>query len=163
MENIEQLKTYIEDLKKVLPQNKTIIMPALRFAQERYGYVSDEIIEEISKLLDIPAVKILSTARFYHFFTEDKAARYRIEVCSSISCSLLGSEHIYDYLKRRLNIGEKGISGDFSLERVGCLGSCGTGPAMMINGVLFENLTFERLDKILEGIKGGKDIDKILE
>ncbi len=163
MENNTELKNYISELKSVFAEKSTIIMPALRFAQEKYGRVDDDIIEEISRNLNIPPVKILSAARFYHFFTEKAQARYRIEVCSSISCSLLGSEHIYDYLKRRLSQpGSGGGKNEFSVNRVGCLGSCGTAPAMLINNVLFENLNFEKIDAIIEGIKSGKDIDKIL-
>lgn len=158
--DFSEIKDFIEGLKDVFERRETIIMPALRFAQERYKKVDDDIIAEIAKCLNISPVKILSTARFYHFFTEKETAKYRIEVCTSISCSLLGSEHIYDYLKRRL--GDKIADGEFSVNRVGCLGSCGTAPSMLINNVLFENLNFERLDSIIEDLKSGKDIDKIL-
>jgi NADH-quinone oxidoreductase subunit E len=145
----------------LFPREQTAIMPALRFAQENYGEVSDEIIEIIAESLNISPTKILSTARFYHFFTEEKSKKFRIEVCSSISCSLLGSEHVYDYLIRKLNIQDG--NNDFSVERVGCLGSCGTAPAILINNVLFENLNFEKIDRIIEDLKNGKDINKILE
>ncbi|MGC8926668.1 MAG: NAD(P)H-dependent oxidoreductase subunit E [Myxococcota bacterium] len=158
--SIEELKSYIEKIKVLFPEERTAIMPALRFAQERFGAVEDEIINVIAESLNIPPVKVLSTARFYHFFTEEKVKRFRIEVCSSISCSLLGSEHIYDYLVRKLNIEDE--SSNFSVRRIGCLGSCGTAPAMLINNVLFENLSFEKIDRIIEGLKSGKDIDKIL-
>lgn len=157
----EELERYINELKERYSDNRLIIMPSLRYAQERFGKVDDEVVEVISHRLNIPAIKILSTARFYHFFTEKIVAKYRIEVCSSISCSLLGSEHVYEYLKRRFkDIKEENL---VSVERVGCLGSCGTAPAMLINNTLFEDLTYEKLDKIIEGIKSGKDIDKILE
>ncbi|MCX7958891.1 MAG: NAD(P)H-dependent oxidoreductase subunit E [Deltaproteobacteria bacterium] len=146
----------------VFEEKSTIVIPALRFAQENCGRVDDDIIEEIANILNMPPVSILWTARFYHFFTEENSAKYRIEVCSSISCSLLGSEHVYDYLKRRLISDSPEGERNFSVERVGCLGSCGTAPSILINNILFENLNFEKLDIIIEGLKRGKDIDKIL-
>lgn len=161
--NIEELDTYIDELKEVFPNRRTLILPALRFAQERFGCVSDDIIEKVACRIGVAPVKVLSTARFYHLFTEKSQARFRIEVCASISCSLLGSAHVYDYLKRRLDVID-GISsdGNFSLHKTGCLGSCGTAPSMLINNRLFENLTFEKIDRIIEDLQGGKDIDKIL-
>ncbi|MCX7943858.1 MAG: NAD(P)H-dependent oxidoreductase subunit E [Deltaproteobacteria bacterium] len=156
----EELLKYIGELKSLYSERSMLVMPTLRFAQEKFGRVDDNLIEEISRFLDIPAIKILSTARFYHFFTEEDSAKYRIEICTSISCSLLGSEHLYDYINRKFV--DEEIKNNFSVTRVGCLGSCGTAPAMLVNGVLFENLNFERVDRVIEGLKSGKDIDKIL-
>ncbi len=161
--NFEDLKILINELKVAIRDRRTLIMPVLRFAQEKYGKVDNEIIQVIANLLDVPPVKILSTARFYHFFTENGVAKYRIEVCNSISCSLLGSEHIYEYIKRKLGLNDNRENSDFSLNKVGCLGSCGSGPAMLINNILFENLTYEKIDYIIEGLKSGKAPDKILE
>lgn len=160
---IEELNTYIDELKEIFPDRRSLILPVLRFAQERFGCISDDVIERVACRIGVEPVKVLSTARFYHFFTEKSQAKFRIEVCVSISCSLLGSAHVYDYLKRRLNVRD-GISydGNFSLHKIGCLGSCGTAPSMLVNNRLFESLTFERIDRIVEDLQSGKDIDKIL-
>ncbi|MGD9403565.1 MAG: NAD(P)H-dependent oxidoreductase subunit E, partial [Anaerolineae bacterium] len=78
--------------------------------------------------------------------------RHLIQVCTNISCSLMGAEHLLSYLSRKLGIevGETTSDGKFTLLEVECLGSCGTAPMMQVDDAYYENLTEEKVDQILE-------------
>jgi NADH:ubiquinone oxidoreductase subunit E len=84
-------------------------------------------------------------------------ARYHIQVCTNVSCSLLETETLFDHISGKLGIGngEATPDGLLSLEAVECLGSCGYAPAMMINDEHYENLSFERVDEIIDTIIKG--------
>jgi len=89
---------------------------------------------------------------FYTMFNREPVGENLIQVCTNISCSLLSAEHIVEYIKNKLGIdvGETTPDNKFTLVTVECLGSCGTAPMMQINDTYYENLTEEKIDRILE-------------
>jgi len=88
-------------------------------------------------------------------FKKKPTGRYLIQVCSTLSCSLMGAEHIVEYLERKLGIkaGETTKDGKFTLMKVECLASCGTAPMMQINDDYYESLTEAKIDEILAGLE----------
>lgn len=126
-------------------------MVALHIAQGEEGYITEEAMREVADILDMPPVEIHEVAAFYTMYNKKPIGRYHIQVCRNLSCSLLGAEHLIDYLERILNIKVGGITTDgmFTLSTVECLGSCGTAPVMQINEDYYENLTEERIEEIL--------------
>jgi NADH-quinone oxidoreductase E subunit len=139
------------------PQQRARLLSALYAAQERFGWLSPEAVQEVADSLHLPAGQVLSTASFYTMFRLEPKGRYHIQVCEGLSCYLVdGAETIVDHIARKLDItpGRMTPDGKFTLEVVQCLASCGTAPALRVNDELYEHMTLERIDALLERLKG---------
>jgi len=137
---------------------RSMALTALYIAQEQYGYLSEEALQRVAERLGLSLKDIYSTASFYSLYQMKPAGQYVIQVCEGLSCFLRdGAERLVDCLRRKLGIevGETTPDGRFTLETVQCLASCGTSPAMRINDELYDNLTEEKVDAILEQLARG--------
>ncbi len=137
------------------PRAKSAILPALTIAYRQVGHLSNEIYEEISEAIGVPALEVAEAATFYTMFPKQPTGKYLIQVCHNISCSLLGADSLIKYLEDKLDIkkGETTADNLFTLISVECLGSCATAPMMQINHDYYENLTPEKVDEILERLR----------
>lgn len=137
------------------PVRRSAILPALHLVQEEKGYLSNESLNEVAELLGMPHSDVAGVATFYSMFFERPVGRYILDVCTTLSCSLIGAEHLVDYLAKKLGIrvGETTPDGIFTLRTVECLGDCGNAPVMMVGETYYENLTPERLDGILDDLR----------
>ena len=154
----EELKSRITQLKERYPQARSALIPALHLAQREHdGWLSDEVMVEVADVMGLPPAEVRSVVSFYTMFNRQPVGKHLVQVCTNISCSLLGAEHIVDHLKRALDIevGETTDDGLFTLLEVECLGSCGTAPMMQVNDTYHENLTTERVDEILSKLAKG--------
>ena len=139
------------------PAKEAMLLSALYIAQEQKGYLTEESVKQVAKRLGLTAGEVYSTASFYTLFRTKPVGRYVIQVCEGLSCYLNdGAERVVEYVSEKLGIrpGETTPDGTFTLEMVQCLASCGTAPAMRVNDQLYENLTPESIDEILERITG---------
>ena len=104
--------------------------------------------------MGLPATQVSAAATFYTMLNTKPVGRHLIQVCTNISCSLLGAEHLLSYLSHKLGIdvGETTDDGRFTLLEVECLGSCGTAPMMQVDDGYYENLTEEKVDQILASL-----------
>lgn len=152
--NEESIKR-IKEKAAPYPRKKSAILPALTVAYNQTGYVDDEIYREISKIIDVPYVEIAEAATFYTMFPKAPRGKYLIQVCHNISCALLGADSLVSYLEEKLGIkkGETTSDDMFTLISVECLGSCSTAPMVQINNTFYENLTREKIDKILDDLR----------
>ena len=144
-------KKAMDDILKRYPDKKSAMLPVLHLAQDEFKVLSDDVIEYLSDIMGFSPAYIKGVVTFYKLFNTKPVGKYHIQLCTNISCSLLGSEDILAYLKEKLglNEGEVSSNGKFSLTTVECLGSCGTAPVMQINDTYYENLTKEKVDEIL--------------
>ncbi len=150
----ENLKN-IEVLKKQFPDTKSLTIPALHIAQSQYGWISEETMKEVAQVLNLPVNHVIGVATFYTMFNKKPIGKYHIQVCTNVSCQLLGAEKLTKYICKKLNIkvGETTADNRFTLSEVECLGSCGTAPMMQINDTYHENLTIEKIDTLLQELK----------
>lgn len=134
------------------PVRRAAVMPTLWLAQQEFGWISPEVSEYIAGLLELPPAWVASVASFYTMYYKKPMGTFHVQVCTNLSCSLVGSDHIVTCLKKRLGIGvgETTADGTFSLSEAECLGSCGTAPMMQINDEFWENLTPERTLEIVD-------------
>lgn len=135
------------------PAKQAMLLTALYIAQEQYGHLSQEAIQRTAERLELPVAEVFSTASFYSMFRTERQGRYVIQVCEGLSCFLAdGAERLVDYVSHKLGIapGQTTADGMFTLKTVQCLASCGTSPAMRINDELYENLTVEQVDRLLD-------------
>ncbi len=152
---MKDLREKIREISKRYPDMRSAIMPALYLAQEKYGYLTREAMEEVAEILGIPPVAVYEVATFYTMYNKEPVGKYHIQVCTNVSCMLLGAETLVDHLRKRLGIdvGETTKDGLFTLSTVECLGSCGTAPVMQINDTYYEDLTKEKVDEIIKTLK----------
>jgi NADH-quinone oxidoreductase E subunit len=141
----------IDKVKSKYPSQQSAIMDVLWLAQKKWGWISPEIIEYIARLLDLPASSIEGVVSFYTMYFKQPMGKYHIQVCTNISCMLLGGENIYEYIKDKLGIDNHQTTNDgkFSLEEVECMGACGESPMIAINEDYYYNMNKEKIDKLL--------------
>lgn len=137
------------------PEKSAALLPTLWLAQQEFSAITPEVEEYVAGLVGVSPVRVQEVRSFYTMYTPKPLGKYHLQLCTNISCSLLGAEDILGHLKNKLgiNVGETTTDGKFTLSTVECLGHCGTAPVMQINDDFHENLTGESLDKILGSLK----------
>jgi NADH-quinone oxidoreductase subunit E len=141
----------VEEIIRKFPQKKSATIPLLYLAWDVYGYISREAMVEIGEILKLSPAYIQGIASFYTMFPLKPQGKYHIEVCTNISCHLVGAEGILQAVEKKLGIqsGERTEDGRFSLQKVECLAACSWGPCIHINGKEYRNLTPEKVEQIL--------------
>lgn len=137
------------------PRKEAAILPVLHAAQQEFGRISAEEEKLVAQILGIKPIKVREVVTFYTMLNREPVGKYHIQVCSNLSCSLLGAEKLIDYLKKKLGVepGETTQDKKFTLSLVECLGACEMAPCMMVNFEYYGNLDKKKIDKILEGLE----------
>jgi NADH-quinone oxidoreductase subunit E len=151
----ESAKKELEKIMGRYPSRQAALLPALYLAQREFGYVSEEVIAYLSRLMELPKSRIFGVASFYTMFNKKPVGKYFIQVCANISCAMMGADSLFEYLSQKLGIkeGETTKDGKFTLVKVECLGACGEAPTMQVNDRYYGNLTKARVDQILAELK----------
>ncbi|NIM20261.1 MAG: NADH-quinone oxidoreductase subunit NuoE [Candidatus Latescibacteria bacterium] len=160
----EQSERRYQEALEMYPTKEAALLPVLWIAMDQFGALPTEVLEYVSSRLDLPPVRVFSAVEFYTMFYREPRGRYHIQVCRNLSCTLRGSEQLMGLLEGKLGIqpGETTEDGNFSIETAECLGSCGTAPVMRVNDTYYEDLTIEKLEKIIEGCLGGRSSSELL-
>ncbi len=146
-------KEKIRELMGMYPDFRSALLPALYVAQEEIGWIPDEAIDDIAGVMGLAPTYVAEVASFYTMFHRKPVGKHLIQMCTGVPCKLRGAEELAKHLQSRLGIsfGETTPDGLVTLEEPsGCLGACGYGPVMSIDGKYFERLTKERVDEILD-------------
>lgn len=149
-----ELKKKIEEVVSHYPKKEAALLPILHIVQREKGFISPEDETLVAHFLQLKPVKVREVTTFYTMFYREPIGKYHIQVCSNLSCSLLGAGSLAGFLKEKLGIDIGETTGDkkFTLSIVECLGACEQAPCMMVNFDYYGNLDRERVDKILEGL-----------
>lgn len=137
-------------------QQQSAVIPALHAVQTANGgYLTNELMDAVAEYLGMPPISVYEVATFYSMFELAPVGRYKLCVCTNISCQLCGSDQIVAHLRKRLRIGFGETSSDhrFTIKEVECLGACGGAPVIMVGSVYHENVTPKKVDQILEALK----------
>ncbi|MCL7453210.1 MAG: NADH-quinone oxidoreductase subunit NuoE [Anaerolineae bacterium] len=148
----DKSKEEIRRIRGEYPDPDSALLPALYLAQKDYGgWLPEEAIDAVAEIMELAPARVGAMASFYTLFQRQPVGRHVIYVCTNVACSLLGAEHLLEYLGHKLGVepGETSADGRFTLVEVECLGSCGTAPMMQVDEHYFENLTEEKIDRIL--------------
>jgi len=153
----EKLKTEIDDWLARYPegQRQSAVLAALRAVQHEDHYLSRDMMDAVADYIGMPEIAVYEVASFYSMFNLEPVGRNEIAICTNISCMLRGSDTIVSYLEKKLDIklGQSTSDGKFFLKKEEeCLAACCGAPMMQVNHVYHENLTPEKIDKILEGL-----------
>lgn len=134
------------------PTKRAAILPTFWLAQQEFGYLSPEVMEYVGTLLDLSPAYVAAVASFYTMFYKEPMGKFHVQVCTNLSCTLLGAERIVACVEKKLGVGLGQTTPDkkFSLSEVECLGSCGTAPVAQINDDYHENLTPESVVRLID-------------
>ena len=151
----ESTKKKVDEIISRYPQKEAAILPVLHLTQQEFGCISPEEEELVAELLGVKPIKVREVVTFYSMLNREPLGKYHIQICSNLSCSLLGAENLMDYLKKKLGVelGETTQDKKFTLSTVECLGACEQAPCMMINFDYYGDLDEKKIDEILEGLK----------
>ena len=133
------------------PVKRSALVPMLLYTQDAFGYISDQMVEEIAQRLDLNTLQVTETLVYYSMLRRKPAGKFHVQVCTNVSCKLRGGQQVYERVQRRLGIGHKQTTpdGQFSLEEVECIGACTGAPAVQVNYDFYENLTPESAETLL--------------
>jgi NADH-quinone oxidoreductase subunit E len=160
-------KTYPKEIKQILAkyppeQKRSAVMPLLFLAQRAEGYVNKSAMEDIARLLDITATEVASIIGFYTLYHDEKAGKYRMQVCIDLPCALRGADEFLQNLCGNLGIkvGETTADGLVTLEAVTCLAACDKAPMFQTQGPdginYHENMTVDKTMELIDALKGAK-------
>jgi NADH-quinone oxidoreductase subunit E len=153
----EAIKKIDYELTKYPPeQRQAAVMSALRIVQTERGWLSQECISEVASYLRMPEIAVMEVATFYNMYDLEPVGKYKITVCTNISCMLRDSDAIVNHLKTKLGVGFNEVTSDgkFCLKEGECMGACGGAPLMTVNNhTMHEFLTTEKVDDILGSLK----------
>jgi NADH-quinone oxidoreductase subunit E len=165
MELTPQLAARFEKLQNAYPFKRSALIPMLMYAQDEYGSVSDEMIAEIGRRLDLNTVQVEETLEYYSMLHRKPMGKFHVQVCTNVACMLRGGNEILERAKKRLEIGHKEVTQDgvFSLEEVECIGACSWAPAIQVNYDFYHDVTMAQLEKLIDGLSAGKRPEQVTE
>lgn len=151
---IADLDAEVRHIMTHYPKSRSAIMPALYMAQEKYGVIDGMVYQAIASILDIPEIWIFEVASFYTMYNRKEVGKYHLQLCTNVSCMLLGSNDVLGHIENHLQIkkGETTPDGLFTLSVVECIGSCDVAPAMMVNDIYHNAITTEGIKKLLSDL-----------
>lgn len=137
---------------------KRALIPILQDLEARDGWLAPEILDEVARRLNISPAHVFSVATFYRAFSLEPRGRHRCTVCMGTACHVRGGAIILEHLERKLGIrvGRTSPDGEFTLERVNCLGACALAPLVVVDGRYYARMTEIKADAALKAIDRGK-------
>lgn len=139
------------------PTKMAATLPLLHLCQEQNGWIGEEVIEFVSKRLDLSPAHVKGVVTFYTLYNQEKPGKHQVWVCRTLPCALRGAYDVISHCEKRLGIkcGETTPDGKVTLRTAECLASCGTAPMMQVDKEYHENLTREGVDAILRRLMEG--------
>jgi NADH-quinone oxidoreductase subunit E len=149
------LVTEIQEIAAQYPESRSAIMPALHLAQERYGWLPREAFEEVGEALGLTPAYCMSVASFYDMYHLEPVGTHTVEVCTNISCALVGAQQTLEAFERELGIhpGQTTPDGAITLRTVECYGGCGWGPVVAIDQRYHEPVKPDDVPRLIEGLR----------
>ncbi len=146
----------IQTLARQYPVSRSAIMPALHLAQERYGWLPPEALEEVADALDLTPAYCQAVASFYDMYHLEPVGRHMVEVCTNISCALVGAQQVLEAFESELGVkaGETTHDGEITLRTIECLGGCGWGTVVAVDHRYREPVKPDDVAGIVEELRG---------
>jgi NADH-quinone oxidoreductase subunit E len=146
----------IQEIAERYPVRRSAIMPALHLAQERYGWLPPEALREVAEALELTPAYCQAVASFYDMYHLEPVGRHTIDVCTNVSCALLGAQQVVAAFEAELGIsaGETTSDGAFTLRTVECYGGCGWGPVVAVDYRYREPVRPEAVRAIVRELRG---------
>ena len=146
-------------------RKRSALIPMLIYAQDEVGSMTDELIAEVAKRTGVTPLQVHEVLSYYSMLHRKPMGKYHVQICTNISCLLVGGEELWNKASHKLGIGHKEVTRDgrVSLEEVECIGACSWAPAVQINYDFYHDVTPAMLDKLISGLQAGKKPVEITE
>ena len=151
----EEAKKRFDYILTRYPTREAALLPTLHLVQETWGYISPEAVHYVGELLDLSPATVFGVVSFYDMYDQKQVGKYRLRVCTNLSCMVSNAYDIYEHLcdKLKVNPHETTKDGLYTVLEVECLGSCGTAPVVQVNNDYHESMSVEKMDALLEKLK----------
>lgn len=168
MIELEIVKPFFADRQDVLNEilgrypeygRRSAVMPLLWEVQRTERHVNEARIEEIAQIVGLTATEVKGVMSFYSTYHGEPVGKYHLQICATLSCSLAGSDEMYDFISEETGLvnGETDREGLFSIQKVECLGSCGSAPVLQVNDTYYERVTPSRCRMLLDALRRGEE------
>ena len=136
-------------------RERAAMIPMLLYAQDEIGAVSDELVAEVARRVGVTPLQVNEVVSYYTMLHRKPRGKYHVQVCTNISCLLRDGDQLLEHTCKKLGIGNHGVTadGEFSIEEVECMGACSWAPAIQINYDFHHDVTPEKLDRLLDGLR----------
>jgi NADH-quinone oxidoreductase subunit E len=140
------------------PVKKSALIPLLHLAQEQDGYVAEDALEHLAELIGCTPAEVLGTCSFYEMLKLEEVGRYVVNVCTDISCMLLGADQLLHHAEQSLGVrsGQTTEDGLFTLEGVTCIAACTEAPCLQVNYRYEYRVGPERFDQLVDDLRTGQ-------
>ena len=155
--NDERVKTAHEIIGR-FPRKKSALIPLLHLAQEQDGYVAQDAMVHIAELLDLAPAEVYGTASFYEMFKFHPVGKYCVNICTNISCQLVGAWNLLHHAEESLGVKPGVVTDDglFTIEDVECIAACTEAPALQVNYRYRYKVTPESFDALIADLRAGE-------
>lgn len=147
-----ELAARFDRLVTLYPVRRSALVPMLLYAQDEVGCISDAVVSEVARRIGLNELEVRNVVSYYSLMHTKPHGKFHVQVCTNIACMLRGGNELLHHCSQRLGIGNKQTTQDglFSLEEVECIGACSWAPAVQVNYDYHDNLTTEKMDKVLD-------------
>jgi NADH-quinone oxidoreductase subunit E len=148
----------VQEMRARYPEgSRSAVLPALRLAQERYGFLSPAAIREVADAMDLTPGYCHAVASFYDMFHLEPIGRHLVEVCTNLSCALVGAQHVVDAFEQRLGVraGQTTEDGSVTFRAVECLGGCGYAPVVVVDHRYRHGVRVDEVPAIVKELGAG--------
>jgi NADH-quinone oxidoreductase subunit E len=145
------------------PRPKSALIPLLHLAQEQDGWVSDDTMAHIAELVGVTPAEVVGTCSFYEMFKREPVGRYLVNVCTNISCQIMGGEELLEHAEEILGVkaGDTTADGVFTLEDVECIAACTEAPCLQVNYRYRHRISHDQFDKLIDDLRAGRLGDEV--
>ncbi len=140
-------------------QKQSAVMACLAIAQQELGYVSNETEREIALYLGMPVMAVHEVTTFYNMYNQQPVGKYKLNICTNLSCQVRGGQHALEYLEKKLGVamGQTTKDGMFTLQQSECLGACADAPVMLVNDQsMCSYMSDDKLDQLVDGLRAAE-------
>lgn len=150
----------VDDLLTRYPTKRAALIPTLWVCQRQHGWISEDVIAYVAERLELSTAVVQGVVTFYTMFFQEPVGEHVVWVCRTLSCDLMGGKAIQEHLEKKTgcHAGHTSSDGKFTILKAECLAACGQAPMVQIGDDYFENLTFERVDEIVDKLAAGEPI-----
>jgi len=136
-------------------RQRSAMIPMLLFAQDEIGAVTDELVREVARRVGVEPLQVEEVLSYYSMLHRKPLGKYHVQICTNISCLLMGGDELWEQACEKLGIGHKEVTADglISLEEVECIGACSWAPALQVNYDFHHHATPEKLDRLLDSLR----------
>jgi NADH-quinone oxidoreductase subunit E len=146
-------------------RKRSAMIPMLIYAQDETGAITDELVDEVARRVGVTPLQVSEVLTYYSMLHRKPLGKYHVQICTNISCLLVGGEELWNRASHKLGIGHKQVTADgrVSLEEVECIGACSWAPAIQVNYDFYHDVTMDQLEKLIDGLAAGKRPEEIAE